>query len=137
MGDRLDDGNMHEIRLDQEKIDSIPDVPAHQQKETKDFFWHLQYPKRAPSQGLDDITWLIEAIINLRFADNLIHNLSFAELTVISKSNGDSTSIRPIAMCETIRKLCFDVLLDMYRLDYTLYLLIPTMLSMAPMALTN
>jgi hypothetical protein len=82
---------------------------------------HLQDLIRGPEgeQGLDDITWLIEVIINLRFADDLIHYLSFAELTAISNPNRDPTSIRPIAMCETIRKLCFDVLLDMYRLDYT------------------
>jgi hypothetical protein len=52
------------------------------------------------------------------FADDLIHYLSFAELTAFSKPNGDPTSIAPLP-CETIHKLCFDVLLDMYRVDYT------------------
>jgi hypothetical protein len=46
---------------------------------------HLQDLIKGPEgeQGLDDITWPIETIINLRFADYLIHYLSFVELTAI------------------------------------------------------
>lgn len=61
----------------------------------------------------------LEATLNLKFADDFILYLSFAELTAISKANGDPDSIRPIAMCETFKKLCFDILLDMFRHEYT------------------
>jgi hypothetical protein len=83
---------------------------------------HVQNWIRGPEGdiGLSDITWLVEACINNELPEMISLLMSYGELTGISKPH-DPDGIRPIKMCETIRKLCFMVLLDMHQLECDRY----------------
>jgi hypothetical protein len=58
--------------------------------------------------------------VNDEIPDEISLFMSFGELTGISKPH-DPDGIRPITMCETIRKLCIMVVVDMYKLETERY----------------
>jgi hypothetical protein len=70
--------------------------------------------------GLADVTWLVEVCISDDVPEMISLFMSYGELTEISKPH-DPDGIRPITVCETIRKLCFMVLLDMHQLECDRY----------------
>jgi hypothetical protein len=122
-------------------------IPAHPyEKETNHSLWHLGIRNEhlqdlirghEGEQGLDDITWLIEAIINLRFADDLIRYLSYAA----SRSSQNQTEIPPASAplpCVRPSKnyaLMFYWTCTAWTTPH--YSLVQTMLSMVPMASTD
>jgi hypothetical protein len=138
MGDMREDGSIVDIIFDQEKINAIYHLNVNPVVVSRNIRYlkrmktpsgttstrneHAQDWIRGPEgdTGLADASWLIKACLNDEIPDKISLFMSYGELTVISKPH-DPDGIRPITMCETIRKLCFMVLVDMHQLDRDRY----------------
>jgi hypothetical protein len=138
MGDMREDGSIADIIFDQAKINALPHLNVEPVVVSRNIRYlkrmkapsgttstrneHVQDWIRGPEGdiGLADVTWLVEVCISDDVPEMISLFMSYGELTEISKPH-DPDGIRPITVCETIRKLCFMVLLDMHQLECDRY----------------